>query len=107
MCATVSPNSDKAPGGRKLCRQTFRTANLFTDVPENSKAEQSSFKDAKTIREELSCNRKWQKALGSFFPALNSYCSALERHKEPKLVLLEPSGHEDSEYVRKKCMAHL
>ncbi len=42
-------------------------------------AEQSSFKDAKTICEELSGARNRQEPLGLFFAALNSYCSAQDR----------------------------
>ncbi len=109
MCATVSHTSDRAPGCRKLCRQTFWTAVSFADVleiffltyseflwPDSSNntsfsslclslAKQSSFKDAKMIHEELFVGaRKRQKPLGSFFVALYSSCLAQDIRWEPK-----------------------
>jgi hypothetical protein len=63
-------------------------------------AEQLLFKDAKLIREELSGARNRQKPLGLFCAFVNSYCLAQDRRIEPKLVWLEPSGHENSDYVR-------
>jgi hypothetical protein len=53
-----------------------------------------SFEGAKIIGKELSGIKNWQKPVGLFLVALNDECTEL------KLVWLELSGHEDSEYVR-------
>jgi hypothetical protein len=63
--------------------------------------------DSKTICEKFSSARIQQKHLGSFFAALNGDCSIQDGCRELKLVWLEPSGHKDSEYVRKYFLAHL
>ncbi len=38
--------------------------------------------------------------LSACFFGFNDYYSAKAKHTDPKLVWLEPSGHEESEYVR-------
>jgi hypothetical protein len=59
-------------------------------------------KSTKIICQEPSGARNKKKPLGSLFSALNDKSLAEERNREPKLVQLEPSGHEDSEYIFKK-----
>jgi hypothetical protein len=59
------------------------------------------FKEEKMIHKELSGARIRHNPLGLFFAALNNNCSAQEMLTRPKLVWLEPTGHEDSHYVRK------
>jgi hypothetical protein len=56
------------------------------------------------ICEKLSGTRLHQKHLGLFFSLKQG---AQDGRRELKLVWLELSGHEDSEYVRKYFLAHL
>jgi hypothetical protein len=59
------------------------------------------------IHEELSGAKNRQKSLGSFFAALNNDYSAHNRHREPKLIRLELSGHEGCISVNERTMLNV
>ncbi len=89
---------------RNLMTRRFHHPNIVIYVyPEPS----NHHLDSKTICEKFSGARIQQKHLGLFFAALNGDCSIQDGCRELKLVWLEPSGHKDSEYVRKYFLAHL
>jgi hypothetical protein len=78
----------------------FRSLGLFW-------AEKSSSEDEEKICMERFVARNWQKPLGSFVFTLNDDCSASDRPRDLKMVSLEPSGNEDSEYVFSTFLACL
>jgi hypothetical protein len=59
------------------------------------------------IHEEPSGAKNRQKSLVSFFAALNNNYSAHNRHREPKLIWLELSGHEDCMCVNERAMQNV
>ncbi len=66
-----------------------------------------SWAEQSLIHRQPSRTRNGQKSIGLFFAALNNNCSPQDRWTEAILVRLEPSDHENSEYVRKNFIACL